>query len=121
MTLINMKKSRTLDGERVFRIYWTDMGSARSIGKVVKQIGVNPVTQRPYYPMAIWFRIYIWAIENIELSYSIFNDAMRDQGEFHTIEEWEHLVQTNLFTSYKKRKKGFEKCLNRLKRENLIF
>lgn len=120
MTPIKLSKSRTLDGEEVFRMYWTDMGSARSLVKVVKQLPTNPNTNRPYTAMAIHFSIYWWALENLEKSYDIFNKARMDEGLYNTLEEWEKFVQERCWTASKKMPRRFGKYLNRVGAKNLI-
>jgi hypothetical protein len=92
MTDINLQHKHRLDGEKIFRMYYSEMGSARSIMKVVRQIGNNPNTNLPYYPMAIWFTIYKWSLDNLDASYEIFCSAMRDEGKYHTKSEWETFV-----------------------------
>jgi hypothetical protein len=95
MTPINMRKTRFLDGEKIFGMYYRDMGSARSIGKVKKQLGkeaVNPKTGRVVNDMALWGSMYRWAMDNLDTSYHIFKDAMRDEGKYHTYEEWRDFI-----------------------------
>lgn len=120
MTPIKLSKQRLIDGERAFRLYWTDMGSARSIRKVVKQLPSNPNTNRPYYDMAVWFALYSWAIANIDLSYEIYSKAMMDEGKYHTKDEWEEFVQKNLYTTLKRSNRRFKLWLSRYQRKNLI-
>jgi hypothetical protein len=117
MTPIRMNKNMILDGEKIFRMYFTDMGSARSIGKVIKQLGtaaVNPNTGRTVTHMAIWFSLWRWAMENLDLSYQIFSYAMRDEGKYHTKEEWIEFVNTHARTIVKKSERKLEKWQNRV-------
>lgn len=96
MTPINLRKERILDGEQLFKLYYTDMGSARSVGKVLKYLNakgiINKETGRPVTHMAIWFSMYRWAMNHLDESYRIFNTAMADEGKFHTQAEWEAFV-----------------------------
>ena len=95
MSEIQIKKTRILDPERMFRMYFTDMGSARSLQKVINQLGVdgiNPNLGRPVTPMAVEFSIYRWAMCNPELSYQIYNAAMMDEGKYHTMDEWKDFL-----------------------------
>jgi len=121
MTPIRISRLKTLDGESTFRLYWEELGSARSIGKVIKRLPVNPNTNRPYTQMGVWFTIYEWAFNNTEKSYEIFTNCMRDEGKYHTIEEWEQFVQTKIFIYMKKSKPRFLRCISRLGKKNLIF
>ena len=95
MSKINFRRTRFLDGERIFRMYYTEMGSARSIVKVKSQLGqdaINPKTGRPVYDMALWGSMYRWSMNNLDESYHIFNDAMRNEGKYHTFDEWKEFV-----------------------------
>lgn len=99
MTPITMRRTRVLDGERIFRIYYTDMGTARSLGKVKIQLGsaaINPRTGRQVNDMAIWGSMYRWAASNVDESYKIFSAAMRDEGKFHTLDEWKDFLFKNM-------------------------
>jgi hypothetical protein len=117
MSAIRMEKNKILDGQRIFRMYYTDLGSARSIVKVRKQLGndaINPRTGRHVTNMAIWFSMYRWAYENLDLSYQIFMDAMRDEGKFHTREEWETFVSHKAHVIVKQSEKKFQRWQNRV-------
>jgi len=95
MTKINMRRTRFLDGERIFRIYFTEMGSARSLGKVKKQLGEsarNPYKGTIVTDAAIEGSMWRWAMNNLDFSYPIFNEAMRNEGKYHTFEEWKEHV-----------------------------
>ena len=95
MAKINFRRTRFLDGEKIFRLYYVELGSARSIVKVKRQLGkeaINPKTQRPVCDMALWGSMYRWAMNNLDLSYQIFMEAMRDEGKYHTLEEWKEFV-----------------------------
>jgi hypothetical protein len=95
MTPINMRKTRFLDGKKIFLLYYRDMGSARSIGKAKIQLGreaINPTTGRIVNDMAMWGSMYRWAMNNLDTSYQIFSAAMRDEGKYHTFEEWKEFI-----------------------------
>ena len=84
-----------MDGERIFTMYYRDLGSARSVAKVKNQLAaaaVNPKTGRQVNDMAVWGSMYRWAMNNLDESYRIFNDAMRDEGKFHTFDEWKEFI-----------------------------
>lgn len=95
MTKIVFRKTRFLDGERIFNLYYKELGSARSIVKVKKQLGsaaINPKTGRQVNDMALWGSMYRWAMNNLDVSYKIFLEAMRDEGKYHTFEEWKEFI-----------------------------
>jgi len=95
MTPINLRKQKLLDGKQIFIMYYQEMGSARSIKKVIKQLGasaINPLTGRSVTDMAVWQSMYRWAMNNLDESYQIFNKAIRDEGKFHTEKEWMDFV-----------------------------
>jgi hypothetical protein len=119
MTPIQIRKTRVLDPERMFRMYFTDMGSARSLAKVVNQLGmdgINPNLGRPVTPMAVEFSIYRWAMGNLDLSYEIYNKAMLDEGKFHTMEEWKDFLQKKAVMISKKSNRAMQKWLKLLGR-----
>lgn len=119
MTPISLKRKKTLDGEAIFRMYWQEMGSARSIKKVISRLPLNPNFGRPYTSMAIWFCLWRYAFENLQTTYEIYNEVSRDTGEYHTFEEWKDLVTDHAFTSAKKNTRRMERWQNRLMKENL--
>jgi hypothetical protein len=117
MTPVIMKRAKILDGEKLFYLYYVTMGSARSIVKVKKQLGrdaINPNTGRPVQDMAIWWSMYRWAFNNIDLSYQIFNDAMLDEGKYHTKEEWFKFVEKKARLIKKKSEKAFQRWQQRV-------
>lgn len=100
----NLRRKAILDGGELFKVYFTDMGSARSLNKLVNYLGnraINPVTGTKVRNMAVWFSMWKWAYENYEEAYKIFNTAMSDQGEYWTPEEWDELVTHNANISAK--------------------
>ena len=95
MAKIVFRKTRFLDGEKIFKLYYTELGSARSIVKVKKQLGsaaINPKTGRQVNDMALWGSMYRWAMNNLDVSYKIFLEAMRDEGKYHTFDEWKEFI-----------------------------
>ena len=119
MTPIQIRKTRILDPERMFRMYFTDMGSARSLQKVVNQLGtdaINPNTQRKVTPMAVEWSMYRWAMNNLDLSYEIYNKAMLDEGKFHTMEEWKDFLQKKAVMISKKSTRAMQRWLRLLGR-----
>ena len=121
MTPIQIRKTKLLDGERIFRMYFTDMGSARSIKKVIKQLGtdaVNPTTGRVVTDMAIWFSLWRYAFENLDESYQIFNNAMLDEGKYHTKEEWKDFVEIKARVISKKSERTLDKWQKRVQKSS---
>lgn len=117
MTPIKFTKLKILDGERIFRMYFTDMGSARSITKVKKQLGeyaINSRTGREVTDMAIWFCLWRWAMEHLDLSYEIFNSAMLDQGEFYSKQDWVDTVHSKASVIMKRSERKFSRWQNRI-------
>jgi hypothetical protein len=101
MTKINLKHQEFLPtGEVLFKKYFLEMGRARSVYKLVdwmltKKI-VNPRTGLPPSAMGVWFRMWRYACDpdTSKQAYEIFNQAMRDEGQFSSWNEWlDELVQ----------------------------
>ena len=98
-------------------MYFTTMGSARSIRKGIKQLGadaINPVTGRVVTDMAVFWSMWRFAFENLDLTYEIFNDAMRDEGKFYTKAEWEEFVNEKAKLIAKKSDRSFTKWQKRV-------
>ena len=120
MTPIKLGHKKILDGERIFRMYFTDMGSARSIRKVISQLGadaINPDKGRVVTDMAIEWSMYRWALNNVDLSYQIYNKAMMDEGKYNTLEEWKDFLEKKAGLITKHVEKGMKKWKKLLGRE----
>lgn len=120
MTPIVFRKTRFLDGERIFRLYFTELGSARSIVKVKNQLGrdaVNPKTGRPVGDMALWGSMYRWAMNHLDESYQIFLAAMRDEGKYHTFDEWKTFIFEKADIIVKRNPRTFRNWKNRIGQE----
>ena len=102
MTPIRLVRVRHLDGGELFKYYWVDMGSARSIRKLTRYLTsqgkVNPVTHKPFTDMALWFAIWGWAKDNMKEAYEIYNKVCMDSGEYHTMAEWIDFVADKMVT-----------------------
>ena len=121
MTPIQIRQAKLLDGERIFRMYFTDMGSARSIKKVIKQLGsdaINPNTGRVVTDMAVWFSLWRYAFENLDVSYQIYNTAMLDEGKYHTKEEWQEFVENKAKVISKKSERTLDKWQKRIQKNS---
>ena len=117
MTPITMERHKILDGEKIFRIYYLDMGSARSIVKLKRFLGesaINPNTGRVVQDMAVWFSMYRWAMENFELSYEIVSKAAYDEGVYYPKDKWRAKVDKGARTCIKQSEKGFERWQKRV-------
>lgn len=106
-----------LDGEKLFTVYWAEMGTARSYGKLVnwcKSNGViNPKTQKVPGRMGIWKSMYRWAVNNQDKAFEIAQKGFMDGGEYLTRERWDKEMKEKVDTSYQS--KNFTK---RWKKEN---
>lgn len=118
-------KQKVLDGEKLWRVYWIDMGSARSYQKVVNWCAsngvINPVTNQKLTRMGAWFAMWNWAKKNSDVAYEIANQGAMDNADFITPERWEHELQQKVWTILLHNKRRFEKWLRLRKKENLIF
>ena len=125
MTKIDMRRTKKfLDGEFLFRYYFTEMGAARSHKKLIAYISsqgnTNPKTQRPVSIMAPTWAMWSWAMENSDQAYNIFLDAMYNEGIYHSPEEWDEYLQRHAWQYLKRDPKRFAKWLNRVQKPNLI-
>ena len=88
-----------LNGEKLFRYYWEEMGNGRSCVKLAKWAGKqglkNPNTGKPPSPMAVWFAMWRWALipENQKVAYDIYNKAQLDLGGFVSPEQWKEFIK----------------------------
>ena len=124
MTPINLKQNKILDGERIFKMYYLEMGSARSIKKVIKQLGdeaINPRTGRIVTDMAIFWSMYRWAFEHLDESYEIFNKAMFNEGQFSTLDEWKEFLYKKAGLITKHSQKGLERWEKRVQKRAVMI
>ena len=93
-----------LDGEKLFTVYWAEMGTARSYGKMVNWCKsnniINPKTQKPPNRMGIWKAVWRWAVNHQEKAFEIAQKGFMDGGEFLTRERWEKELNEKVNTSY---------------------
>jgi len=96
----NLSRIQFLDGEKLFRLYWEDMGTSRSVAKLVNfcvsEGWTNPRTGKPPTRMGVWKAMWSWALkpENLQKSRQMFNDGMIESGILYTKEEWKEFVTT---------------------------
>jgi hypothetical protein len=114
MPKIELSKSRYnsyLDGEWLYRYYWLEMGSARSIRKLVaycrSQGIINPETMREATAMAVWFSLWTWAVRNSDAAYEIFQKVSYDEGKYYTTAEWDEFIELKAQTAFKKGSRRF--------------
>lgn len=70
-------RSRYIDGGELFRIYWQDMGNARSLKTLAAQFPRNPVTGERITKDAGYKAMWRWACrpENEQKAYLIFRKS----------------------------------------------
>lgn len=89
-----------LDGERLYRVYWEEMGKARSFSKLQKWClthhVVNPKTLKVPTRMGLWKSMWRWAAKNRETAFKIYSEAETDI----TPEEWDELIVKYSKTSF---------------------
>lgn len=99
-------KRKYLNGEVLFRYYWGEMGSARTLSKLVmycvSQGWVNPWTGQPPRKMTLHKAMYRWATQkdNFEASYQVVQNEQRDEGNFMTREEWKEFLRKQVKSAW---------------------
>ena len=94
MAKINLSSEILPSGEFLYKKYWLEMGTARSLGKLQKwciENGyVHKTTGKKPTIGAIWLKMWRWALrtKNLKEAEEVFNKASRDSGQFFTHEEW---------------------------------
>jgi len=100
MTKINLHAEVLPSGEFLYKKYWLEMGTARSIPKLAewcrKNGYVHKTTGKAVTNGGIWLKMWRWALrpENLEEARKIFNQASRDSGMFFTKGEWDEYIHT---------------------------
>ncbi len=93
-----------LDGEKLYRVYWVEMGNARSFGRLIKWCVsnnmVNAKTGKPPTRMGIWKAMYRWAVNHPEQAYELMNEGLKDSGEIIDRERFMKEMQEKVITSY---------------------
>jgi|GEM_PF-1552179 len=96
----NLKNYKFLDGEELFKKYFEEMGTARSINKLVKWCissgKINPQTGKPPTRMGVWKAMWRWALlpENSSKAFEIFRKSLSSDGEFVGIEKWNEYIHS---------------------------
>ena len=97
--------SKYLDGEKLFRVYWLDMGNARSIGRLQKwclshEI-VNPKTFNVPTRMGLWKTMWRWATRNQEQAKEIWIKSMgKDTSTLNVVDDWDTVIHRNAKTAF---------------------
>ncbi len=93
-----------LDGEKLFTVYWAEMGTARSYIKMVNWCisnkVINPKTQKPPTRMGIWKAMYRWAVNNPDKAFEIAQRGFRDAADILTRERWDQEMAEKVNISY---------------------
>jgi len=109
----------------VYRLYWEEMGTARSNARVAKHLhslGIyNKDTGHRVTDMAVWNSMWRWAIENSDVAYQIFNKAQADYGEFYTKEQWDEFIKDKMLTIMKRSSKRVDGWLKRIERKEKVL
>lgn len=104
-----IRDKKYLDGERLFTVYWQEMGDSRSTIRLQKwclaHSIVNPKTQNVPTRMGLWKAMWRWAVENQDKSYEIWHDAIENNVASMNSKEawqesWDKLVLNNAKTSF---------------------
>lgn len=120
--MIDLHKKPKLNGKELYKIYIVDLGvdrSVREVSKILISQGVmNTKTGQPFTEMAIWLSLWRWAVNNSDLAYQMFNEAMRDEGKFYTQDEWDEFIQPKAWMVFYHNKKRFDKWLSQNGKKN---
>ena len=102
-----------LDGEQLFKVYWQEMGTARSTGRLQKwclaNSIVNPKTFNVPTRMGLWKVMWRWATANQDKAYEIwknskpFDDSVEMALSIYQF-EWEKLILKNARSAFQSSK-----------------
>lgn len=96
----NIHHYKFLDGEKLFRKYFEEMGPARSITKLTEwcksQGCKNPLTGKPPTRMGVWKSMWRWALlpENERTAFEIFKKSLASEGELVVLEKWNEYIHS---------------------------
>lgn len=105
-------------GEVLYKLYWEEMGLARSYVKVRKWCASNgyrnPKTGKAPAPMAPFWRMWRWALEkkNFETAYEIYNKAQIDEGNFVTRQQFKEFLDDKALTVFRVQRRMYEKYMS---------
>lgn len=98
-----------LDGEQLFKVYWQEMGSARSTVRLQRwclaHSIVNPKTQNVPTRMGLWKAMWRWASENRDEAFRVWISSTKGLETYSTpdlefVAEWNKLIVKNAKTSF---------------------
>ena len=93
-----------LDGEQLYRVYWVEMGEARSIKRLASWCAANGLknkrTGKPPTRMGAWKAMWRWAANNPEQAFEIINTGLKDTGEMLDRQQFMKELQEKVITSY---------------------
>jgi uncharacterized Fe-S cluster-containing radical SAM superfamily enzyme len=84
-------RNKFIDPEKIFTIYWQEMGAGRSLAKLHEQFPINPKTGRKVTRDAGYKAMWRWACrpENYTKAHNIFRSSMLSTtGELWTDERF---------------------------------
>jgi hypothetical protein len=95
-----------IPAEKLWEVYWVAMGQARSLKKLSRWCAnngiINPVSQRQPTPDGCRKAMWRWAVrkENRDVAYKILNDALANEGDYCSKEEFLLLCTENSKSAY---------------------
>lgn len=98
-----IRDKKYLDGERLFTVYWQEMGDSRSTIRLQRwclaHSIVNPKTQNVPTRMGLWKAMWRFAVDNQDKAFDIWCDSSGfDLGSAR--KEWDRLILNNAKTSF---------------------
>lgn len=106
------------DGGELFRMYYQEMGQARSYIKLSRLLATkgytNPKTGNACIPYALWYKVWRWALmkEHQQEAYQIYNDALRDEGRFMTFDEFKAYLDEQSLTVFNQSPRSLKEYRN---------
>lgn len=116
---MHKQRKKYLDGEMLFKKYWTEMGTARTYDALIRfciaNDIVNPFTGKPPNRMSVSKAMWRWAVrkKNFEVGYEIVNAAMKDEAKFMSKEEWREFLYEKVGMAYQHDSAGYKRFLKR--------
>lgn len=107
---MSFKSVSYLDGEKLYKAYWQDMGGSTMMGGsasyrklitfAVANGMSNPKTGKPPYVMGIWKAMWRWAIKNQDVAYKMAQEAFFTRGQTLSLETWKEEITSKAKTSW---------------------
>ena len=93
-----------LDGEKLYRVYWVEMGEARSFKRLINWCSsngfINKRNGKPPTRMGIWKAMWRWAVNHPEQAFEIINEGLKDSGEMLDRQQFMTELQEKVLNSY---------------------